>query len=114
MKMIVMMLTMIVLFLTGILIGIDQANGGITKTRGYVSQDMDKAIESNLSTDGKYEIKVMGNDFQQINLNEKEEKYQAVQSSHFTQQLAGNLEYVVKWFYNQIIHSAYQLAQAFF
>lgn len=113
-RMMTLLLAMIVLFLGGVLFGIERANEGVTNTRGYTTSTMNDAIQVNSPNEGQYEIKVMGKNFQQVNLQDKEEKYEAIQSSHFTQALAGNLEFGVKWFYNKMIHSAYQLADSFF
>ncbi len=104
---------MLVLFFGGILVGIDKASEGIIETRGYSVSD-DDAIGSQVDENGKAEVNVMGENLQQINLENKQEEYQEVQSTHLTQKVAGNLERGVKWFYNQLIHTAYQLVQAFF
>lgn len=114
MKMIAMMLTMMVLFLGGILIGINQVNKGVVETRGYTTDGFEGAVDSDVTEEGTYQVSLMGEDFQQVDLEEKEEKYDAIQSTHFTQKLAGNLESGVKWFYNKMIDSAYQLTQVFF
>ncbi|MDC3415576.1 DUF3679 domain-containing protein [Aquibacillus salsiterrae] len=109
-----MFLLMVVLFLGGVVFGIDRANKGVANTRGYSPQSFNNAIEVDASSDDQYEIKVMGENIQQVDLRDKQEKYEAIQSNHFTQALAGNLEYGVKWFYNKMIQSAYQLTQSFF
>ncbi|WP_170287608.1 DUF3679 domain-containing protein [Aquibacillus halophilus] len=112
MKMIVTMLLMMVLFLGGVLIGIDKASEGVVQTRGYSTTS--EAVNATADDEGVLEINVMGENFQQIDLEKKQEQYEAVQSSHLTQKVAGNLESGVKWFYNQMIHSAYQLVQVLF
>ncbi|MDL4841485.1 DUF3679 domain-containing protein [Aquibacillus rhizosphaerae] len=113
-KVLVSMLLMVILFMGGVLFGIDQANEGIANTRGYTATNFEDAIDSGINEDGSYEVNVMGEDFEQINLEDKELEYEEVQTNHFTQKLAGNLENSVKWFYNQVIDTAYQIAQVFF
>ena len=108
------MLLMVILFLGGVLFGVDQASEGITKTRGYSDESVQQAVESNISDDGTYQVKVMGQDFQQINVEEKEQKYQQTESSQLPQKLASTLESAVQWVYNQMIVSVYQIVQAFF
>lgn len=105
---------MVILFLGGVLFGIDQASEGITATRGYSDASVDHAVESDITEQGSYQVKVMGRDFQQVDLHEKQQKYKDIESSNFTQKLAGGLEHGVQWFYNKMIISAYQLVQAFF
>ncbi|MCT2537618.1 YqxA family protein [Aquibacillus koreensis] len=113
MRVFVTMLLMMVLFLGGVLLGIDKANEGVSNTRGYSTGSFEEAIQAEQTEDGAYEIEVMGEDFKQVSVEEKKVEYEEVQSTHFTQKLAGGLESSVKWFYNQIVQSAYQLAQAF-
>ncbi|WP_186576459.1 DUF3679 domain-containing protein [Aquibacillus kalidii] len=112
-KMIMTALTMLVLFLGGVLFGIEQANEGVLQTRGY-SSDLEEAVKSEVTEGGSYEVEVMGKKFEQVDMDKKEQQYEEIESNHLMQKVATNLESGVKWFYNQVIHSAYQLSQAFF
>ncbi|WP_138415690.1 DUF3679 domain-containing protein [Aquibacillus sediminis] len=113
-KFIITLLIMIILFLGGVLFGIDQASEGVTSVRGYTDSTVEKAVETNKTEQGAHQVKVMGRDFQQVNLEEKQQEYEQMESSHFIQTIAGGLEHGVQWFYNKMIISVYQLVQAFF
>ncbi len=108
------MLIMLVLFLGGVLFGITQANQGMVETRGYEKADAEDVVNSSVEENGAYQIEVMGQDFEQLNLEKKQETYETVQTGHLTQKVAGGLETGVKWFYNGVIEGAYQFVQAFF
>lgn len=105
MKTIISLLLMVVLFLGGVLFGIDQANNGSLQTKGYAGGEILRAVESDFSQEDKYEEQVK---------EENTEQYKEIQSSHLTQKLAGELENGVKWFYNQVVYTVYQLVQVFF
>lgn len=113
-RMIILSLVMMMLFLVGVLFGIEQASVGMVKLRGYSDQSLHEAVQTESAPNGKYEVKVMGRDFTQVSLDEKQVLYQNVTESHFTEKMAVVLEKSVKWFYNQVIFVIYQLIELVF
>ncbi|MDC3413330.1 YqxA family protein [Aquibacillus sp. 3ASR75-11] len=113
-KTIITLLMMIILFLGGTLFGIDQASEGIIQTRGYATADVKEAVQPSRDEAGNVEVELLGKDLQQVTFEEKEQEFQEIESSNFTQKLAGSMEKGVSSFYNLMIQSVYQLVQVFF
>ncbi len=107
-------LIMIILFLGGVLVGVNQASLGLIKMRGYESDSFQEAVQTRHADTGEIEVKVLGRDFQQVSVDQKQQKYEELQSSHGIQKIAVGLENSVQWVYNQMIMMVYQLVQVFF
>ncbi|WP_158633987.1 DUF3679 domain-containing protein [Radiobacillus deserti] len=113
-KMLATMLVMVLLFLGGVLFGIDQASEGVTEIRGYSTDSLKEAVQTDKNKQDNYQIEVMGQEFEQVSVEDKEEKFQEIDDSHMTQKIAGTLEQSVKWVYNGLIQSAHELVKSFF
>ncbi|QHE53046.1 DUF3679 domain-containing protein [Pontibacillus sp. HMF3514] len=107
-------LVMVILFLGGVLVGMNQASQGMIKMRGFESETFQEAVQTRHVDTGKVEVKVLGQDFQQVSMDEKQKKYEELQSSHGIQKVAVTLEKSVQWLYNQMIMVVYQFVQVFF
>ncbi|MCP8616919.1 DUF3679 domain-containing protein [Salirhabdus salicampi] len=101
---------MLILFLGGVIVGFDQAGKGMNKIRGdnVDSYDAVKTIESD---NDNIEVEVLGQSIEQLSLGEKRLDYQKVKESHFTEKVATTVEKGVKWVYNKMIESVYQLTE---
>ncbi|UFT97830.1 YqxA family protein [Radiobacillus kanasensis] len=113
-KMLIGMLIMVLLFLGGVLFGIDQASEGVTEIRGYTTSSLKEAVQTGENNQEEYQIEVMGQDFEQVSVEEKQEKFEEMESEHMTQKIAGAMEHSVKWFYNGLVKSAHEIVQTFF
>ncbi len=107
-------LVMIILFLGGVLIGMNQASLGMIEMRGYESESLQEAVQTSHVDTDDVEVKVLGQDFQQTPVDTKQKKYEELQTSQGIQKIAVNLEKSVQWVYNQMILMIYQLVQVFF
>lgn len=105
---------MIVLFLSGVLLGLNQASLGMIQLRGYTNASFEEAVQTRQLTTGNYEVQVLGKGFEQVPVEAKQRVYDEIQSSHGIQKVAFMLEKTVKWAYNQVIFLVYQLVQVFF
>jgi len=113
-RMTMTLLVMVILFLGGVLVGMNQASQGMIKMRGFESETFQEAVQTRHVDTGEVEVKVLGQDFQQVSMDEKQRKYDALQSSHGIQKVAVTLEKSVQWMYNQMIMVVYQFVQVFF
>lgn len=107
-------LVMIILFLGGVLVGMNQASMGLIKMRGYENASFQEAVQTRHVDTDQIEVKVLGQDFQQVSLEKKQQQYDELQTSHGIQKVALTLEKSVQWVYNQMIMMVYQLVQVFF
>ncbi|WP_179107143.1 DUF3679 domain-containing protein [Sediminibacillus massiliensis] len=114
MKTIVLLLSMTILFLSGVLLGINQANKGIENTQGYSAGGLEEVIQTSSNEQGKERVEILGEDFETVEMEERRTEYEEIQASHFTQKIAVGLESGIKWVYNQLIQTVYQLIQVFF
>ncbi|SDK53172.1 hypothetical protein [Sediminibacillus albus] len=113
-KSFVTLLIMAVLFLGGMLTGIHQTSTGSLINQEYPTENAGQLIHTNLD---KQDAELMEKSQEESPLQVLEstrEKPEAIESSHFTQKLAGALEGVMTWVYNQLIVSAYELVQVLF
>ncbi|WP_156111430.1 DUF3679 domain-containing protein [Pontibacillus halophilus] len=107
-------LFMLVLFLAGILVGINQASLGMIQIRGYSDQSFQEAIQTTEADDGTVEVEVMGQSFQQVQLDEKKQQFDETYETQGIQKLALSLGNFVKGVYNLVLSLVYQLVQLIF
>ncbi|MBO8156024.1 MAG: DUF3679 domain-containing protein [Bacillaceae bacterium] len=98
-------LVMTVLFLSGVIVGFDQAGEGIENIRGDFLNQYD-AVQIHKKDQEPIEIQVMGR-----TLEEKKVQYQKIENDHMTEKLAFAMEKGVKWFYNQVIQGVYKISE---
>ncbi|KGP73181.1 DUF3679 domain-containing protein [Pontibacillus yanchengensis] len=107
-------LIMVILFMSGVLLGMNQASLGMIQMRGFSDTNFHEAIKTQQPTSSNYEVEVLGKEFQQVPVEEKQQVYADMQITHGVQKLAFTLEKGVKWVYNTMIFVVYQLVQVFF
>ncbi|GGD04355.1 DUF3679 domain-containing protein [Pontibacillus salipaludis] len=107
-------LIMIVLFLGGVLVGMNQASIGMIQMRGFSSGTFQEAVQTEKLETGDYEVQVLGKDFGQVSVQEKQQQYEDHNEARGLQRLAVTLESVVNWVYNTIIYTIYHIFSAFF
>ncbi|MFC0522549.1 DUF3679 domain-containing protein [Pontibacillus salicampi] len=107
-------LLLIILFLSGVLLGMNQASLGIIEMRGFSNDSLQEAVKTNPSKGSSYEVEVLGQGFEQVSVEEKQKAYAEMQTDHGVQKLAFALEKAVKWVYNTIIFIVYQFVQIFY
>lgn len=107
-------LFMVVLFLSGVLIGLNQASLGMIQMRGFSDHSFEEAVQTRKLNTGNYEVQVLGQGFQQVPIEAKQRTYQEIQTSHGLQKVAFAIEKSVKWVYNTVIFMIYQFVQAIF
>ncbi|QHS22819.1 DUF3679 domain-containing protein [Virgibacillus sp. MSP4-1] len=99
---------MIILFLTGVIVGFDQAGTGMNKLSGNEMENYDALVVKN--KDEPYEVEVMGQSLDKKSIEEKKESYQEIQGGSLTGKIASAIEGGVKWFYNLLVAGAYQIS----
>ncbi|MCD5323633.1 MULTISPECIES: DUF3679 domain-containing protein [Pontibacillus] len=107
-------LIMIVLFLGGVLVGMNQASIGMIQMRGFSNGTFQEAVQTEKLETGDYEVQVLGRDFQQVSVQEKQQQYQEHNEARGLQKVAVMLEKAVNWAYNTVIYTIYHLFQVFF
>ncbi|WP_026569892.1 MULTISPECIES: hypothetical protein [Sediminibacillus] len=99
------LLIMVLLFLGGILTGINQVSEGTDRPTSVVELVSGKDEKAPLITVKEPETEsVLAAD----------RDYEPVEETHFTQKLAAALGSFLSWLYNQLIVAIYQLVQVFF
>ncbi|TCT27038.1 uncharacterized protein DUF3679 [Melghiribacillus thermohalophilus] len=96
---------MIILFLSGVIVGFDQAGEGIQTIRGNPFENFD-ALNIQQSDGESAEVQVMGETFEEMQL-----KYRDTESEHITEKMATLIEKGVKWLYNQVIQVIYKMTE---
>ncbi|HLR61113.1 MAG TPA: hypothetical protein VK097_01585 [Lentibacillus sp.] len=102
MRSLVILLSLVVFFLTGLTIGMDrthQESGGSKDINEAVVQDQEKIIVERNVTESDSSDKMLES---------------TKNSEHFTYKAASFLESSVKGFYELVVGAAYQLVQVFF
>lgn len=83
--------------------------------RGFSNQSFHEAIQTKESAQpSEYEVEVLGEPYEQVSVEERQETYEEMQTSHGILKLAFGLERFVQWLYNSFIYLVYQLVQVFY
>ncbi|MEQ6389393.1 DUF3679 domain-containing protein [Bacillaceae bacterium S4-13-58] len=118
-RFIIWMLTLISLFLFGVIFGINQASQGILSIKGYEGGNWTEAVQvkdnvKGETNDESYVVEVMGKTFEQQSLKEKQSIYQTNYEETTTQKIAGTFQKTIQWGYNQLVFIMHEVAGLLF
>ncbi|TKC19971.1 YqxA family protein [Robertmurraya kyonggiensis] len=79
------------LMFVSVLFGMQQANEGIYRMKGFEDADFKKALNVNQNEGGQMEVSVLGNDINSHNLAEKKEKLEEMKAYNFFSSIGKSL-----------------------
>lgn len=74
-----------------VLFGMQQANEGIHRMKGFEDANFKKALNVNQNEGGQMEVSVLGNDINSHNLAEKKEKLEEIKAYNFFSSIGKSL-----------------------